>query len=202
MAEKLLHTDITAATFRDDAVSAELPERARIVVVGGGVVGTSIALHLAEAGERDVVLLERHRIASGTSWHAAGLVVRARGTHALTTISDRSVGIYAGLEERTGVEVGFNRCGSLTLATTPGRWDELRYHQQVQDNGYMQLVPSTAPWGDVWTGGPPYRFSKTPERWFTTPQIGEHNDEILRELAEGRGSSTPVATPSNTGREA
>lgn len=127
MAEKLLHTDITATTFRDDAASAELPERARIVVVGGGVVGTSIALHLAEAGERDVVLLERHRIASGTSWHAAGLVVRARGTHALTTIADRSVGIYAGLEERTGVEVGFNRCGSLTLATTPGRWDELRY---------------------------------------------------------------------------
>ena len=83
----------------------------------------------------------------------------------------------------------------------PMRWDELRYHQQVQDNGYMQLVPSTAPWGDVWTGGPPYRFSKTPERWFTTPQIGEHNDAILRELAEGRGSPTPAPAPTNA-REA
>ena len=110
-----------------EAFAGEQPERARIVVVGGGMAGTGTALALAEAGERDVVVLERHRIASGTTWHAAGLVVRARGSHALTGFADRSLAIYTDLQERTGVDVHLNRCGSLTLATHAGRWDELRY---------------------------------------------------------------------------
>lgn len=124
MAERLMEKGITAAPFAAGDVQ---PERARIVVVGGGMAGMGTALALAEAGERDVVVLERHSVASGTTWHAAGLIVRARGTHALTGLADRSVAIYAGLEERTGVEVHVNRCGSLTLALHDGRWDELRY---------------------------------------------------------------------------
>ena len=83
----------------------------------------------------------------------------------------------------------------------PMHWDELRNHEQVRENDYMMQIPSTAPWGDVWTGGPPYRFSKTPARWFSTPEIGQHNDEILRELAEGRGNAA-VPAPTTTGREA
>ena len=75
----------------------------------------------------------------------------------------------------------------------PMRFDELRYHEQVRENGYMQFVPSNAPWGQVWTGGAPYQFSKTPTTWFSTPEIGEHNEEILRELAEGR-SAAPAPT--------
>ncbi|MEI7926604.1 MAG: CoA transferase, partial [Chloroflexota bacterium] len=74
----------------------------------------------------------------------------------------------------------------------PMRWDELRYHEQVRANGYINLVPSNASWGEVWTGGAPYHFSKTPTTWFTTPEIGEHNEEILRELAAGRGAATPA----------
>ncbi len=74
----------------------------------------------------------------------------------------------------------------------PMRWDELRYHEQVRANGYINLVPSNAFWGEVWTGGAPYHFSKTPTTWFTTPEIGEHNEDILRELAAGRGAATPA----------
>ncbi len=122
-----MRTEISASSFLPDGAGWDLPERARIVVVGAGMAGAGVALALAELGERDVVVLERHRVASGTTWHAAGLVVRARGSHPLTGFADASVSVYAGLQERTGVDVHFNRCGSLTLATTPGRWDELRY---------------------------------------------------------------------------
>ena len=67
--------------------ASSLPSAARIVVVGGGIVGASIAYHLALAGETDVVLVERGRLTNGTTWHAAGLVSQVRGTHALTELS-------------------------------------------------------------------------------------------------------------------
>ena len=123
--ERLLDTAISAADFLGPAVTAPLPTRARVVVVGAGVVGGSTAAHLAEAGEDDVLLLERHRVASGSSWHAAGLLARVRGTHALTELATYSVETYRTLEARTGLPVAFNENGSLTLARRPGRVDEL-----------------------------------------------------------------------------
>ncbi len=131
MAEHLLDTDLTATGFADDAASAPAPSRARIVVIGGGIVGCSIAYHLALAGERDVVLVERARIGSGTSWHAAGLIVRARGSHALTAFSTDGPAIYADLDATSPIDVGTTACGSLTLASSAGRWDELRYAAAV-----------------------------------------------------------------------
>ncbi len=125
--ERLLDDSISAAGFLGtDAVSAPLPSRVRVIVVGAGVVGASTAAHLAELGERDVLLLERDRVASGTSWHAAGLLARMRGSHALTGLSAYGVELYRGLEAKTGLPVGFNGNGSLTLARQPGRVDELR----------------------------------------------------------------------------
>jgi len=125
--ERLLDDSISAAAFLGaDVVTAPLPSRARIVVIGAGVVGASTAAHLAELGERDVLLLERDRVASGTSWHAAGLLARMRGSHALTEFSSYGVEIYRGLEAKTGLPVAFNENGSITLARQPGRVDELK----------------------------------------------------------------------------
>ncbi|MEX0991730.1 MAG: FAD-dependent oxidoreductase [Actinomycetota bacterium] len=125
--ERLLDDSISAASFLGaDAVTAPLPSRARIVVIGAGIVGAATAAHLAELGERDVLLLERDRVASGTSWHAAGLLARMRGSHALTELSSYGVEVYRGLEARTGLPLAFNENGSLTLARQPGRVDELK----------------------------------------------------------------------------
>jgi 4-methylaminobutanoate oxidase (formaldehyde-forming) len=127
MAERLLDDSISATSFDPEAATGGVPQRARVVVVGGGVVGASVAAHLAELGVRDVVLLERHRIASGTSWHAAGLLARVRGSHALSELADHGVDRYATLEAQTGVPVSFFPSGSLTLARTEGRLAECRY---------------------------------------------------------------------------
>jgi heterotetrameric sarcosine oxidase gamma subunit len=101
------------------------------VVVGAGIVGSSVAYHLARAGERDVVVLERASVAAGTSWHAAGLVSRGRATHFLTDLADYGVDFYRALGERSGIDVGLRQPGSLLLARTPERLQELRYADGV-----------------------------------------------------------------------
>jgi 4-methylaminobutanoate oxidase (formaldehyde-forming) len=107
-----------------DPVSAP-PARARVVIVGGGVIGSSIAYHLTRLGITDVLVLERVRLTAGTTWHAAGLVSQVRGTHALSELSRINASTYAALPAETGVETGFRRVGSLTVARTPGRMQEL-----------------------------------------------------------------------------
>jgi 4-methylaminobutanoate oxidase (formaldehyde-forming) len=104
-----------------------IPSHARVVVIGGGIVGCSVAYHLAELGDRDVLVLEREAVASGTSWHAAGLVVRGRATHVLTELASYGVDLYGALGAETGIDVNLEQPGSLTLARTPGRMEELRY---------------------------------------------------------------------------
>ncbi len=97
-----------------------------MVIVGGGIAGSSIAYHLTGLGVRDVVVLERTRLTGGTTWHAAGLVSQARGTHALSQLSRVNAAVYEALPAETGVETGLRRVGSLTVARTPGRMEELR----------------------------------------------------------------------------
>src|SRR4051812_650109 len=104
---------------------SEPPPRARVVIVGGGIIGSSIAYHLTKLGVTDVVVLERARLTAGTTWHAAGLVSQVRSTHALTELSRINAETYAALPNETGVETGFRRVGSLTVARTPGRMQEL-----------------------------------------------------------------------------
>ncbi|MBP32394.1 FAD-dependent oxidoreductase [Methylobacterium sp.] len=103
----------------------ELPSRARVVIVGGGIVGCSVAYHLTLRGCTDVVLLERRQLTCGTTWHAAGLVGQLRATHNLTRLAQYTAELYTGLEAETGQATGFLQVGSLAVATTPGRMEEL-----------------------------------------------------------------------------
>jgi glycine cleavage system aminomethyltransferase T/glycine/D-amino acid oxidase-like deaminating enzyme len=103
----------------------ELPERARVVIIGGGVGGTSIAYHLAELGERDVVLVDRAELTSGSTFHSAGLVGQLRGSVSLTRMMMDSVELY----RRLGDACGWVECGGLRLGCTPEREEEL--HRQV-----------------------------------------------------------------------
>src|SRR3954449_446162 len=104
-----------------------LPERARVVVIGGGVIGTSVAYHLAELGWRDTVLLERDRLTSGTTWHAAGLMVTFGSTSETSTeLRKYTSALYARLEEETGLATGFKPCGFIEVASDPDRLEEYR----------------------------------------------------------------------------
>ncbi len=99
-------------------MSADLPAQARAVIIGGGVVGASVAYHLTKLGWRDVVLLERKQLTSGTTWHAAGLIGQLRATQNLTRLAKYSAELYTGLEAETGQPTGFRQHGSLGLART------------------------------------------------------------------------------------
>ena len=104
----------------------KLPSSARVVIVGGGIVGCSIAYHLAKRGVSDVVLLERKQLTCGTTWHAAGLVSMLWPTPYLTNLAEYTHELYASLEEETGQATGYRRIGSLSVARTPERLEELR----------------------------------------------------------------------------
>jgi glycine cleavage system aminomethyltransferase T/glycine/D-amino acid oxidase-like deaminating enzyme len=107
-------------------VAADLPSRARVVVVGGGVIGCSIAYHLTKMGWSDIVLLERRQLTSGTTWHAAGLIGQLRQSINMTQLAKYTAELYRGLEAETGQATGFRQCGSVSLATTAGRMEELK----------------------------------------------------------------------------
>ncbi len=105
----------------------ELPPRARVVVIGGGVIGTSVAYHLAHGGWTDVVLLERDRLTSGTTWHAAGLVVTFGSlSHTSTEMRRYTRDLYARLEDETGLATGFTPVGFVELAADEDRLEEYR----------------------------------------------------------------------------
>jgi len=103
-----------------------LPDRCEVVVVGGGVIGVSVAYHLAEAGIQDVVLLERKELTSGTTWHAAGLVGQLRTSINMTQLARYTSQLYRGLEEETGQATGYRQCGSISIAATAERFEELK----------------------------------------------------------------------------
>ncbi len=104
---------------------ADLPAKARVVIVGGGVIGCSVAYHLAKLGWKDIVLLERKQLTSGTTWHAAGLIAQLRASKNMTKLAKYSQELYGDLEAETGVATGFRRCGSITVALTEERKEEI-----------------------------------------------------------------------------
>ncbi len=106
--------------------SPSLPNRAQIVIIGGGVIGTSVAYHLSKLGRTDVVLLEQGRLSSGTTWHAAGLVGQLRASESGTRLVLYSTQLYADLEAETGLTTGYRQCGGVTVARTPDRMTQLR----------------------------------------------------------------------------
>ncbi len=106
-------------------MSPQLPSHSQVVVVGGGIVGASIAYHLAHAGIETLVL-ERHQLTGGTTWHAAGLVAQLRSTENTTKLARYSLELYATLKEETEQDTGFRQPGAISMASTANRWEELR----------------------------------------------------------------------------
>src|SRR4051812_17277827 len=102
------------------------PERARAVVVGGGVLGCSCLYHLAKLGWTDSVLVEQFQLTHGSTWHSAGLVGQLRSSISLTRMMQYSVGLYAELKELTGNDPGWHQLGGLRLASSQPRLEEIR----------------------------------------------------------------------------
>jgi 4-methylaminobutanoate oxidase (formaldehyde-forming) len=105
---------------------AAVPTHARIVIIGGGIMGCSVAYHLAGLGQRDVVLLEQGRLTCGTTWHAAGLVGQLRNHESMTRLIRYSTDLYSRLEAETGLGTGWKQCGSLAVARTADRMIQLK----------------------------------------------------------------------------
>jgi glycine cleavage system aminomethyltransferase T/glycine/D-amino acid oxidase-like deaminating enzyme len=107
-------------------VTLSPPSQAQVVVIGGGVIGTSVAYHLAKLGWTDLVLLEQGQLSCGTTWHAAGLVGQLRASQGGTRLVQYSTELYSELEQETGLATGFKRCGGVTVARTAARMTQLR----------------------------------------------------------------------------
>ncbi len=121
-----------------------LPQQTRVVVIGGGIIGCSVAYHLTKLGWRDVVVLERKRLTSGTTWHAAGLVRAMLYSPNLTRLARHSIELYGGLEAETGQATGFKQNGSISLALNAERWDELRRGASMAGAFDVPAEPITA----------------------------------------------------------
>ena len=106
--------------MRPDMTSAE------VIVIGGGIIGCSVAYHLTQLGVSDVVVLERKKLTSGTTWHAAGLVAQLRASQNMTRLARYSVELFADLARQTGQETGYQTSGSMTVALHAERLEELK----------------------------------------------------------------------------
>lgn len=163
--------------------STDLPSHARVVIIGGGVVGTSTAYHLAKLGVRDVVLLEQAQLSSGTTWHAAGLVGQLRGHSVMTKLIQYSTRLYADLHKETGLQTGWKQCGSLSVARSDARMTQLRRtiaSARAQGIEVKELSPEEA--GAKW---PPMRVDDLKGAiWL--PGDGKANPtDLTQSLAKG-----------------
>ena len=107
-------------------MNKEIPKSTKVVVIGGGVIGCSVAYHLTKFGWKDVVLLERDQLTSGTTWHAAGLVSQLGPTAAVTKIRKYTLDLYKKLEKEVDHSAGLRLNGALSIAQTQSRWQELQ----------------------------------------------------------------------------
>ncbi len=132
-------------------MAKDLPTQARVVIVGGGIVGCSVAYHLTKLGWTDVVLLERGTLSCGTTWHAAGLVGQLRATLNLTRLAQYTADLYETLEAETGQATGFKRNGSVAVARTAERMTELKRSASMARSFGLDvfiITPSEA--GELW----------------------------------------------------
>jgi dimethylglycine dehydrogenase len=124
---------------------------ARVVVIGGGVVGVSTAYHLARKGWREIILLERKELTSGSTWHAAGLLPLFNLSYSVGQIHKYSVRLYKELEAETDLDVGFRQVSNIRLARTPDRWDEFMFYKGVADTiGVKVEVLTPAAVKEIW----------------------------------------------------
>ena len=132
-------------------MNKELPGHARVVIIGGGIIGCSVAYHLTKLGWMDVVLLDRHELTSGTTWHAAGLVTQLRNSRSLIEIAKYGVELYPKLEAETGLPTDFKQTGGITVARNAGRLDELRRISSLGRAYGIEIEPiSPREAGDMW----------------------------------------------------
>ena len=125
-------------------MAADFPTQARVVIIGGGIMGCSTAYHLAKLGWKDVVLLEQGRLSGGTTWHAAGLVGQLRSYQNLTRLIRYSTDLYARLEAETGLATGWKQCGSLSVARTEERMVLLRRSAAMANAQGVDCEPLSA----------------------------------------------------------
>ena len=125
--------------------------QARVVVIGGGVVGVGTLYHLAKKGWSDVVLIERKELTSGSTWHAAGLLPLFNLSYSVGQIHKYSVKLYGELEAETGQQVGFSKVSNIRLARTRDRWDEFMYYAGVAETiGVKVNVLTPAQVKEIW----------------------------------------------------
>ncbi len=107
-------------------MTSQQPDSAQVIIIGGGILGCSIAYHLAASGIKDILLLEQNQLTSGTTWHAAGLVGQLRATQNLTRLAKYTTGLFQELESLTGQATGFKTTGSISIALNAERFEELK----------------------------------------------------------------------------
>ncbi|KQB12975.1 GcvT family protein [Rhodobacter capsulatus] len=127
-----------------DLAPPDLPAKARVVIIGGGISGCSVAYHLAKLGWTDIVLLERKQLTSGTTWHAAGLIGQLRASQNMTRLAKYSADLYGRLEAETGLATGFRRCGSITVALSAERREEI-FRQAALARAFGVAVDELSP---------------------------------------------------------
>ncbi|MGO7182669.1 FAD-dependent oxidoreductase [Rhizobium brockwellii] len=121
-----------------------IPSKARVVIIGGGISGCSVAYHLAKLGWKDIVLLERKQLTSGTTWHAAGLIGQLRASQNMTRLAKYSADLYVKLEAETGIATGMRQNGSITVALTYERKEEI-YRQATLARAFNVDVNEISP---------------------------------------------------------
>jgi len=168
---------------QSETTSTTLPSQAQVVIIGGGVIGCSIAYHLTKLGWQDVVLLERSQLTAGTTWHAAGLVVTPSGDELSVEMSTYTIEMMKTLEAETGQSTGFNPIGYLQLACTPD-WLEERRRMAVAARrlgvNYLEISPSEVK--EMW----PLADTSDVLAGFFTPEDGRANPvDFTMALAKG-----------------
>jgi 4-methylaminobutanoate oxidase (formaldehyde-forming) len=164
-------------------MAQEFPDRSEVVIIGGGVAGCSVAYHLTKIGISDVVLCERKQLTCGTTWHAAGLVTQLRATRRMTELAKYTGELFGTLEAETGQATGFKRRGSLRVANTPARYEELARGASMGRNFGLPVEPVSPGeikerWSPISTEGIVGGF------WF--PQDGQVNPaDVTMAYAKG-----------------
>jgi heterotetrameric sarcosine oxidase gamma subunit len=159
------------------------PARADVVIIGGGVVGTSIAYHLTKIGIANTVLLERKQLTSGTTWHAAGLVGQLRANRNLTELAKYTTGLFEGLEQETGQATGFKQNGSISVALTEGRMEELKRGASMAKNFGLEVNVISV--GEIQERLPHYNLAGAAGGVFL-PKDGQVNPiDVTQALAAG-----------------
>src|SRR5688500_15628122 len=164
-------------------MAQNLPARADVVIIGGGVVGASIAYHLTKLGIGNTILLERKQLTSGTTWHAAGLVGQLRANRNLTELAKYTAGLFEGLEKETGQATGFKQNGSISIALTEGRLEELKRGASMAKNFGLEVKVIGV--GEIQERLPHYNLSGAVGGVFL-PKDGQVNPiDVTQALAAG-----------------